>query len=317
MKKDVESIVKQVTDKIIKDMESADPAKWVKCWANKKYQSLEGHYYSGFNILWLSLQSERRPIYGTFLQWKAKGLRIKKGSKATQLLLYRPFSKEVENKEGEKETKTFRLLKTFNVFNIEDVEGDVSKWDGVEDNKSDGAETIKRAEDYVNNLNAKIDYIEGSSKACYTPALDKVTMPSKNSFIKTNGATATENFYCVLFHELTHWTGADHRLKRGKGNLFGSPEYAFEELVAELGSAYVANSLDISAQPRADHSHYLKSWIRCLKDKPNALLNASGLANKALIYMNDLQPKAIKNKELLKDKTKQGFIKKVEVQEVA
>jgi antirestriction protein ArdC len=74
----------------------------------------------------------------------------------------------------------------------------------------------------------------------------------------------------------------------------GSSDYAFEELVAEMGSAFLCNQLGISATPRVDHAKYLKSWIRCLKDKPTALMNASGLANKSLIYLNELQPKALK-----------------------
>jgi antirestriction protein ArdC len=114
-------------------------------------------------------------------------------------------------------------------------------------------------------------------------------MPSKASFIDTKTASATENFYSVLLHELTHWTGAPNRLNRVKGSLFGSPEYAFEELIAELGAAYACNHLNISSTPREDHAHYLKSWCKAIREHKQALLKASGCASKALQYMIDLQ----------------------------
>lgn len=291
MKKDIELIVKNVTNKIIAELESADPSKWMKCWANKKNVSVDGHYYTGFNTFILSMLNNDRGIYGTFLQWKKKNCNIKKGEKATKIVLYSPFNKEVENADGTTELKTFRFMKAFPVFNISQVEGDLSQFDGMDTFKKMGADTVEKAESFVNNLNAKINYVEGSDRAYYAPASDAVTMPSKNSFFSRGDSTATENFYCVLFHELTHWTGHSSRLNRLKGSLFGSKDYAFEELVAEMGSAFIANSLDISAQPRADHARYLKSWLSCLKNEPNALLKASGLANKALMFMTDKQPK--------------------------
>ena len=293
MYKDVEAIVEQVNKKILADLEKKD-TNWIKSWTCKKYQSLDGHFYSGFNTLWLSLQPFKRDIYGTYLQWKSKGCQVKKGSQSIKLLLYRPYEKEVEKNDGSKETKFIRLLRTFNVFNIEQVKGDISKWDNVEKRDINSVKNIKHAEEFIDNTRAQVSYVMDSPRACYNSQSDKITMPVKSQFIDTKNSDSTQNFYGVIFHELTHWTGHDKRCNRLLGNVFGSPKYAFEELIAELGSAYVCNSLDISVSPRADHAQYISSWMRAIKDNKQALLKASGLANKALMFLNGLQPEQVK-----------------------
>ena len=287
MIKDVSLIVETVNAKVLKDIESGN-GNFIKSWTSKSFQNLEGHYYSGFNVLWLHCQPFERKIYGTFLQWKAKGLKIKAGSSAVKLLLYRPIVKTEIKQDGTTEQSFFNLLKTFSVFNIEQVDGDISQWNGV-DNKTNLVFDNQKAEDFINNTGAVIHY--GNSQAFYRPSSDEVYMPSKDSFIDTKTASATENFYSVLLHELTHWTGAEKRLNRLKGSLFGSPEYAFEELIAELGAAYACNHLNISATPREDHAHYLKSWCKAIREHKQALLKASGCASKALQYMINLQNK--------------------------
>lgn len=285
MNKNVEHIINTVNEKVLKDMEQHG-LQWVKAWTSKEHRSLEGHYYSGFNRLWLHCQPFEHKIYGTYIQWNKKGFKVKKGSKAVPLLLYKPFSKEITNEDGATETKYFNLLRTFSVFNIDQVEGDKSKLLAVPKNE---VVDIKHVEDFVKNTKAIIEH-EGS-RACYIPSADKIKMPSKEDFFSTGTKNATEHYYSTLMHELTHWTGAEHRLKRGQGGFFGSPEYAFEELIAELGSAYACAQLNIEPSPREDHASYLQSWMRAIKENKNALMKASGLAGKALTYLNELQPK--------------------------
>ncbi len=306
MKKEVSEIVKQVTDHIIKDMETGDNSKWLKGWSNKSFQNLEGHHYQGFNVFWLSMidggflggMPKERKVYGTYLQWKSKGLQVKRGSKSIKLLKPIIGVKKCEDKDGNEVEKAYKFFSTFNVFNIEDVEGDISSWNSVDDfNAKSDVEASLVAEDYVEKLNADIEHINGGN-AYYVPSQDKIFLPEKKNFIETQDSTATHNYYCTLFHELTHWTGDKNRCNRDISGWKGSPSYAFEELVAELGSAFLANQLDICVTPRIDHARYLKSWVKCLKDKPQALLHASGLANKALIFMNEKQP--AKKEELKK-----------------
>ena len=235
-------------------------------------------------------EPKERKIYGTYLQWKSKGLQVKKGSKSIKLLKPVIGVKKVEDKEGKEVEKAYKFFNTFNVFNIEDVEGDISSWNSVDDfNAKNDVEASLIADNYVNKLNADIEHINGGN-AYYVPSQDKIFLPEKKNFINTADSSATHNYYCTLFHELTHWTGDKNRCNRDISGWKGSPAYAFEELVAELGSAFLANQLDICVTPRIDHAKYLSGWIKCLKDKPQALLNASGLANKALMFMNEKQP---------------------------
>ena len=325
MKKTASQIVKEVSEHIIKQMESADGGKWIKGWTNKSFQNLNGHKYSGMNLFWLSLidggfckdeTPRQRKVYGTYVQWNEKGLKVKKGSKAITLL--RPIigqkEVEVETPNGtEKEIRNYKFFQTFSVFNIEDVAGDISAWDGKDNfDCKDEVETSLIAEEYIKNTGAIINHVEGGN-AYYVPSQDFIFMPEKSDFIKTDNATATDGYYGTLLHELTHWTGTKNRCDRNMSGWKGSKDYAFEELVAELGSAFLCNHLQINATPRIDHAHYLKSWIRCLKDKPNALISASGQANKAMLFLNGLQPKEEIEITVTTQKTK----KQNELREVA
>lgn len=327
MKLKANEIVKKVTDHLIKQMESDDGGKWLQGWTNKTFQNLDGHNYSGMNLFWLAMidggflggEPRERKIYGTYLQWKAKGLQVKKGAKSIQMLKPIIGSKEVEVETPngtETATKHYKFFSTFNAFNIEDVDGDISRWDGVDNpNNISEVEVSQIAEDFVYNTGANIKHVDGGN-AYYVPSKDFIFMPEKSDFIKTANATATDGYYGTLFHELTHWTGASNRCNRKLDGWKGSTSYAFEELVAEMGSAFLCNQLGISATPRVDHAKYLKSWVQCLKDKPTALMNASGLANKSLIYLNGLQPKEVKNPQIKMDTTQPAFIKKVETKKL-
>jgi antirestriction protein ArdC len=112
-------------------------------------------------------------------------------------------------------------------------------------------------------------------------------MPDPDRFRAVADASATQTYYATLLHELTHWTGAPKRLDRLTYCRFGDPEYAFEELVAELGSVFLCRHLHIASAPRADHARYLASWLKCLKAHPRALFKAAALAQQAVDYLED------------------------------
>jgi antirestriction protein ArdC len=284
-----QEIINKVNAKMISLME-VEGVNWSKSWSDKGYMSVDKHHYSGFNTFWLSTQPFDRKVYGTFLQWNKKGCKVKAGSKAINLLFYKTFKKEVEGKDGKIEDKFFPMLKTFSVFNIEQVEGDTSQFNDY-DIKKNKVTDLKVVEDYISNLEASISH-DGGSRAFYRPSTDSIHMPSKDSFLDTKNGSATSHYYSVLFHELTHWTGNDKRLNRDLHGFFGNPSYAFEELVAELGSAYQCAKLNIDNEPRVDHAQYLNSWIKAIKDNDKVLLKASSLANKAVGYMDILQEHA-------------------------
>jgi antirestriction protein ArdC len=110
-------------------------------------------------------------------------------------------------------------------------------------------------------------------------------MPDEVRFKATETSTATEGYYSTLFHELTHWTGRKDRCKRDLNNRFGDDAYAMEELVAELGAAFLCAELEISAQPREDHAGYIQHWMKVMKADKKAIFTAAARANEATGYL--------------------------------
>ena len=115
-------------------------------------------------------------------------------------------------------------------------------------------------------------------------------MPDKVLFRDTRTSTATEGYMAVLAHECGHATGAAHRLNRNLTGRFGDNQYAAEELIAELCSAFICADLRLTAQPREDHAHYLANWLTVLKADKTAIFTAAAAANKAAEFLHDLQP---------------------------
>lgn len=152
-------------------------------------------------------------------------------------------------------------------------------------------EPIKLADQFCVNTNAEINHGHGS-KAYYQRTGDYIHMPNSIDFVNTHDSDATQNYYSTLFHELVHWTGAPHRLDRDKAQTKQErSKYAFEELIAELGSAFLCAQLNISQTPRNDHARYILSWLQALKNDNKYLFRASAQSAKAVEFLNDLQPK--------------------------
>lgn len=152
---------------------------------------------------------------------------------------------------------------------------------------------IARAESFASATGARIE--EGGDRACFIPALDTIRMPERRRFTGTDTTTPAEGFYSTLCHELTHWSGAKSRLDRDLSGRFGTESYAVEELVAELGAAFLCADLGITPEPRADHASYVKSWLEVLKSDKKAVFTAASKASQAA---NWLQALAVANSSL-------------------
>ena len=133
------------------------------------------------------------------------------------------------------------------------------------------------------------DIRHDEARAYYNTAGDYINLPSPEIFRETRGSSATENYYSMLFHELCHWTGAKHRLDRKDHKKFGDSVYAFEELIAELGAAMCCASTGVEAAVREDHTQYIESWLRLLKNDKRVIFAASSQAQKAVDYLFSLQ----------------------------
>jgi len=237
------------------------------------------HDYQGVNILnlWVAahLAGFDSNLWGTYRQWREVGANVRKGEKASVIIFYKQVTKET----GAGEDETFRVLKWFNVFNANQVDG----WATLDLATVAPMKRIDAVEAAVAATRAAIQ--EGGTNACYSPALDVIRMPDRARFFDTTTGTRAEIFYAVLLHELTHWTGHPTRCGRDLRNRFGSEAYAMEELVAEFGAAFLCARLGVSPTPREDHAQYVANWLRVLKSDKKAIFTAAAQAQVAVDYI--------------------------------
>ena len=126
----------------------------------------------------------------------------------------------------------------------------------------------------------------GGVQAYYTPGPDRIQMPPFETFVDAEG------YYATLGHEMTHWTRHPTRLDRDFGRQrFGDEAYAREELVAELGAAFLCADLGLALEPRPDHAAYLASWLQVLRQDKRFIFSAAAHAERAVAFLHDLQPR--------------------------
>lgn len=291
------SIQDQITQSIIEAIEKGS-GEFVMPWHKSgisegiPHNPLSKNTYSGANVLVLWMSQAKFGYstnkWATFKQWSAKGCTIRKGEKATHCAYYGTNTKTVITDTGDEESNSYLFAKPFFLFNADQVDGYQSE-DIVK--SPDLTERLANADQFIANTKAEI--IEGGSRAFYRPSTDAIYMPDRWRFFNGQTSTATQAYYSTLLHELTHWSGSPDRLARTKGKFFGDPDYAFEELVAELGAAFLCASLGIENEPRIDHAQYVENWLKALKSDKKAIFSAASHATKAMAFMNELQSQTV------------------------
>ena len=279
------AIYQSVTDKIIEQLEKGCTP-WVKPWKSTVQSDkniASGNEYQGINTLILGMAGAAANYncytWGSFKQWQALGANVKKGEKGTPIVFYSPVSGSKINDAGESETTYTAVLKTYYVFNARQVEGIEIK----EQEEVDKPFIVMPAlEDRIVKSGANIKH--GGNSAFYSPSGDFINVPEKSTF------TNESSYYATVLHELTHWSGAKHRLDRVKGKRFGDSKYAFEELVAEMGAAFLCASYEVPGE--LQHSSYIENWLTCLKEDNKAVFKAAALAQKAADYIKSLDATA-------------------------
>jgi len=275
-------IYESVTQSIIEQLEKgATP--WVKPWradstADKNLLSQKP--YQGINRLILGLSSMVKgydvPVWASFKQFESLGASVKKGEKGTAIVWFSPVKKE--NKDTG-ETEVYNALKSYYVFNV-------AQCDGIEiqaPNKEEKTfNAIDAAEQRIIKTGAAISH--GGAAAFYAPSVDRIQLPNKSAFNNES------SYYATAFHELTHWTGVKHRLDRTFSKRFGDSAYAFEELVAEMGAAFLCQDYRIKGELR--HAGYIGHWLKACRDDSKAIFKAAALAQKAADYLNQLDATA-------------------------
>ena len=283
----------QVTDTIIQQLE-AGTVPWHQPWKgnNNRLPALPKNYttnkrYNGINILllWSSalVNDFATAEWATFKQWSEKKEMIRKGEKGSLVVYYDVMEKEVDG-----ELKEIPFLKSSYVFNRCQLSSYTPLAETQSDEPAPLFERIEQVDSFVQNTQAMIQHT--GARACYIPSADLIEMPLPESFETGEHCSAEEHYYSTLFHEMVHWSGHAKRLNRTKGKKFGDHDYAAEELVAELGAAFLSAELQINPVAKADHANYINSWLKVLKDNKKFIFAAASEASKAVDYMQSLQP---------------------------
>ena len=270
-----------VTDKIIATMEASEAGTWQCPWhrtgGSLPVNAKTGRAYRGINTLMLWCEAQSRGFsdsrWATYKQWSEMGAQVRRGERSSLVI----FFKEYEAAEGE-DTKRRFVARASYAFNASQVENAPSAGEPLPASEWQLPEVF---DGLVERTGAKV--IHGGDVACYVPSRDEILLPPRERFHTANGYAST------ALHELTHWSGAKHRLDRDLTNRFRSNAYAAEELVAELGSAFLAAELGLEAEPHPNHASYIASWISLLKSDPKAIFTAASAASRAAGYLTSLQ----------------------------
>jgi antirestriction protein ArdC len=233
--------------------------------------------YRGGNVIVLWITESARGYatseWATYKQWEAAGAQVRKGEKGTSLVKWSSIKCKTHGPE-ERCLKCGRLVPFgFTVFNAAQVDG----YEAPAVPERPVIDTIAAADAFFAATGADIRHAGG--RAFYASVGDYIQIPEVADFLTTDG------YYSTLAHEATHWTGHSDRLDRTFGKRFGDDAYAAEELVAELGAAFLCATLGVTVEPRADHAEYLASWLKCLKAEPQALFDAASKAQKAVDFL--------------------------------
>ena len=272
-------IYQVVTDSIIEALEMGVKP-WVCPWKRNGMVSgipsnfSTGTAYSGMNIMLFWCRAAKQGFQDsrwlTYKQAQELGGQVRKGETGTTGIFYKTLEKE--NEAGELEF--IPMLKTFTVFNVEQIDGlKMGAIDGVEIEPQSVTEfdPLPQVENLFQRTGANIT--ERGQQAFFQPSTDEIWLPERHLF------TDAANFYATGLHELVHWSGAKSRLNRDMKGKFGSEGYAFEELIAELGSAFLMADLGVTGE--VQHENYIGSWLKALKGDKRYIFKAASAASKA------------------------------------
>lgn len=243
--------------------------------------------YHGINViaLWAQacLAGFGSGYWASYKQWQHVGAQVKRGERGTTIVFFRRLDGPESKTEEDEDQRRHRLVaRASRVFNADQVEG----WQQpMLYPKADLVETLAAAETFVLATGARI--IHGGPRAFYSISEDVIRLPDRVRFTGTNTSTATEAYYATVFHELVHWTGAAHRLDRSLG-VITKAELAAEELIAEIGAAFLCADLHVVNTPRADHAAYVANWLKLLRGDARAIFTAARAANAAASHLHEL-----------------------------
>lgn len=282
----------RVTNAIVAELEGGIRP-WTKPWsaehlAGRISRPLRstGEPYSGINVILLWAETVARgytaPIWITFRQALALGGHVRKGEHGSTVVYANRITRTEAGDDGQDVERQIPFLKVYTVFNVDQVEGLPPDFYVVAEPKLDTAQRIDHAEAFFTATGADVRH--GGGQAYYALQPDYVQMPPFECF------EDPEAYYATLAHECTHWTRHPTRLNRDFGRKrWGDDGYAREELVAELGAAFLCADLGLELTPRPDHASYIASWLDVLKDDRRFIFTAAAHAQRAADFLHQRQ----------------------------
>jgi antirestriction protein ArdC len=269
---------------------------WHQPWHTQNLGALRplrhgGEPYRGINILslWMAATTfgYASPYWMTYRQACELGGQVRKGEKGAPVVFAGSLIKTDTDAPEEAEAREIHYMKGYTVFNAAQIDGLPERFTlAPSQPRLDPPQRDSQAEAFFAATGAEVRH--GGACAYYAPKLDRIQLPPIESFIDNMG------YYATRAHETVHWTSYEKRLNRGfEGNhRFGGEAYAVEELVAELGAAFLSVDLQLTPELRPDHASYIQNWLKVLKNDNRAIFTAAAHAQRACDYLNGLQPVA-------------------------
>jgi antirestriction protein ArdC len=289
-------VYQDITDRIVRELEQG-VRPWHQPWNASHMDGRvvlplrhNGVAYRGVNVLALWMQAMAKgyaaPIWMTFKQAINLGGCVRKGEKGS-LTVYADSITRIKTDEqtGEESPQEFHYMKGYTVFNVEQIDGLPAHYYTRPAPPTCVLQRIARAESFFAATRADIRH--GGDRAYYAAGTDHIQMPPFEAF------RDAESYYATLAHEGTHWTKSPNRLDREFGRKrWGDEGYAMEELVAELGAAFLCADLELTPQLREEHARYLAHWLKILQGDRRAIFAAASHAQRAADFLHGLQPVA-------------------------
>jgi antirestriction protein ArdC len=270
-----------VTDQIIAALE-AGTVPWACPWTQGHGSALPVNIftrtpYRGINVLLLNMQTLSHGYsvnrWVTFKQANEMDARIRKGERSTPIVFFKMVEREDDGTEDQSR-KVIPLIRSYNVFNVAQMDG-LPKVMTEHPAPSAGWTPSSAAEGLLERSGATIRH--GGDRAFYRPADDVIQMPPKAAFPDAS------SYYATALHELTHWTGAPGRCNRELRSRQHIEAYAFEELVAEMGAAFLASHCHLAGE--LQHASYIAHWLEALRNDKRLIFTAASLAQKAADFL--------------------------------
>jgi antirestriction protein ArdC len=268
-----------ITERILGKLEEGT-VPWRKPWrggeAGMPRNLQTGHPYRGINVFLLAATGYESPYWLTFRQARQRGGSVRSGEHGTPVVFWKWHQAQEQDAENRSTRRRVPFLRYYTVFNLEQCDGVFVPVTSMPPQRE--LSPIKRCEEVIAGMPDAPTIQKGRTQAAYLPTRDTVLMPARSAF------KSAEAYYATLFHELAHATGHERRLARAAvmdTAAFGSHAYSKEELVAEMGAAFLCGHTGIEAATLENAASYIDSWLRVLRGDSRMVVQAATHAQKA------------------------------------